>query len=89
MFDDKGASMARRQDVERGYRVYNTDVLRFPHERNEINRDFLGRSVGFEIADRACALDIDDEWDFRLVESIITKSPDLVSAFLPQARGGD
>lgn len=81
-FEDHGASMARRQDMGSNYRVYNTDVFRFPKSKDQVSKDFLGRKIGFEVANKICALDIDDESDFELVESIVVNSRDLVSDYL-------
>ena len=68
-FEDNGASMIRRQDVGIGYKVFSTDVIRF--KGNDFNDDFLGRNVGAVVTNKLCGLDIDDEFDFQLVKSIL------------------
>ncbi|MDB4790214.1 acylneuraminate cytidylyltransferase family protein [Akkermansiaceae bacterium] len=82
VFNDGGASMIRRQDIGSTYKVYSTDVFRFPKSVREINNSFLGSNIGYEVAHKTCGLDIDDEWDIQLVESIVANCPDLVMDFL-------
>ena len=68
-FDDRGKSMIRRQDIGTFYKVFSTDIFRFNQEN--LNNDFLGRNViGLPIS-KICGLDIDDETDFKIIESIV------------------
>lgn len=69
-FDDLGGrSMIRRQDVKPAYKVFSLDVFRAS------NRDsspyFLGNRVGFEVIPKICGLDIDDEFDWHMVENLL------------------
>jgi CMP-N,N'-diacetyllegionaminic acid synthase len=79
-FDDEGKSMIRRQDIGTRYKVFSTDVFR----ADEFNttEDFLGRHVAAVPINKICGLDIDDEFDFRLVESLITNCYGLVKEYL-------
>lgn len=79
-FNDQGKSMARRQDVEKSFRVYNTDVFR--GKPKNCSPKFLGDNVGFVIADKICGLDIDDETDFALVSNLIEKNKETVREYL-------
>ena len=81
LFDDHGASMIRRQDVVKAYRVFNTDIFWFP--KGEVSKQFLGDRIGYEVANKICALDIDDESDFKIVETILLNSRELVGDYLP------
>lgn len=87
VFDDKGASMARRQDTGVIYSVYNTDVFPFPATREMVHKDFLGRTIGYEVGNKICSLDIDDSVDFELVRSIMENNPGLVKDFIPSSLG--
>ena len=79
-FDDGEKSMIRRQDIGTRYKVFSTDVFR----ADEFNttEDFLGRHVAAVPINKICGLDIDDEFDFRLVESLITNCYELVKEYL-------
>lgn len=79
-FDDGGRSMIRRQDVGKSYKVFSTDIIRF--DPTKLNQDFLGRNVyGIEI-NKLCGLDIDDDEDFQIIESIVKHNNDLVKDYL-------
>lgn len=80
LFDDHGASMIRRQDVRKAYKVFNTDVFWFP--KRKVSKKFLGDRIGYEVADKICAFDIDDEIDFKIVEAVLTNSTELISQYL-------
>ncbi len=69
IFDDKGRSMIRRQDIEIGYKVYSTDVIRF--KGNKFSENFLGNNVYGKRTDKINGLDIDDLFDFKIVESVM------------------
>lgn len=79
-FDDQSKSMIRRQDIGTHYKVFSTDVIRFNPEN--INDDFLGRNVYGVPINKFCGLDIDDECDFKLVETIIQYNKSLVEKYL-------
>jgi len=68
-FDDHGRSMVRRQDVEKKYRVYNTDVFR--GNPKNCGPAFLGDKVGFVEADGLSGFDIDNEADLAIAEGIM------------------
>jgi CMP-N,N'-diacetyllegionaminic acid synthase len=80
IFDDKGKSMIRRQEVGEFYKVFNTDIIRFNPPKTDA--DFLGRKVYAKVVDKICGLDIDDERDFDIVESIIKYNRELVNEYL-------
>lgn len=80
VFDDKGKSMIRRQDVGVSYKVFSTDVIRF--DPDNISDDFLGRKVYGVVINKMCGLDIDDSEDFQIVESIIKYNKDMVDPYL-------
>lgn len=69
LFNDNNKSMIRRQDMPKGLKVFSTDVIRF--KNNNFDDDFLGRNVYAIETNKLCGLDIDDELDFLIVESII------------------
>lgn len=80
IFDDKGRSMCRRQDTPLCYKVYSTDVFR--GKRGENTADFLGRSIGFIETSKVCGMDIDDEFDWMLVEALLSKQRVAVMQYL-------
>lgn len=75
-FNNGGKSMIRRQDVGLRYKVFSTDVIR-SHDKN-ISDNFLGDNVAAVITNKLCGLDIDDEMDFKIVESIILHNQKLI-----------
>ena len=79
-FDDGGKSMMRRQDMQKSYKVFSTDVFRF--KGNSFGNDFLGRNVYAVETDNTCGLDIDDIFDFEIVRNILEQSSELVSDYL-------
>lgn len=80
-FDDYGCSMVRRQDVQKAYKVFSTDVFRF--DPGKINSNFLGDRVGFVTTNKICGLDIDDIIDFYIVELLILHKEELVREYMP------
>ncbi|MBI2108806.1 MAG: acylneuraminate cytidylyltransferase family protein [Parcubacteria group bacterium] len=68
-FDDQGRSLIRRQEVEKKYRVFNTDVFRGKPKRHD--PDFLGRNVGYVVGHKLCGVDIDDEGDFLIASNLV------------------
>jgi CMP-N-acetylneuraminic acid synthetase len=80
-FDDHGKSMIRRQEIGTRYRVYSTDVIRFPKD-GSVSADFLGRNVAAIVTSKLCGLDIDDITDFEIAEAILLHKPQLVHEYL-------
>ena len=68
-YDDKEKSMVRRQDMIPCFKVFSADVFWFKY--NEFNDDFLGQKTYPVIIDKISGIDIDDELDFQIAESII------------------
>ncbi len=79
-FVDNGKSMMRRQDIVPSYKVFSTDVLRF--KNNILSDDFLGRNIYAVETDSICGFDIDDKFDFEVVENLIEKMPEYVNEYL-------
>lgn len=79
-FNDERKSMIRRQDIGTRYKVFSTDVFRA--DTFDTSEDFLGRRVAGVPINKICGLDIDDEFDFKLVESLIVNSNELVKEYL-------
>ena len=79
-FNDQNKSMIRRQEVPAAYKVFSTDVFR-SHDRVAGDR-FLGDRVGYEVINKICGLDIDDAFDFNLVELLVKHRRDLVNEYL-------
>lgn len=77
-FDDFGKSMIRRQDFGNRYKVFSTDVFRA--DATNTGDDFLGRKVASIITNKLCGLDIDDVFDFEIVENILKYNKKLVNA---------
>jgi len=77
-FPTFGCSMIRRQDVGLAYRVFCTDVFR----GGDASENFLGDSVGAVVADKICGVDIDDEFDFNVAESIIQKMQHRINRYV-------
>jgi CMP-N,N'-diacetyllegionaminic acid synthase len=75
-FDDEGKSMIRRQDVGTRYKVFSTDIIRSKDENTGV--DFLGNNVAAIATNKLCGLDIDDEMDFKIVESILENNKKLI-----------
>ena len=75
-FKDGGKSMIRRQDVGIKYKVFSTDIIRSANKNT--GDDFLGRKVAAVVTNKLCGLDIDDEMDFKIVESIVLNNQDLI-----------
>ena len=77
IFEDNGKSMIRRQDVKTQYKVFSTDVFR--SNKKDISESFLGKKVAAVITNKLCGLDIDDEIDFKIVESIIKNNQKIIN----------
>ncbi|MGV3697902.1 acylneuraminate cytidylyltransferase family protein [Flavobacterium sp.] len=82
-FDDNGKSMMRRQDFGDRYKVFSTDVFRA--DKKNTTDDFLGRKVGAVVTNKLCGLDIDDEFDFQLVENVIKHNKELIDEYIDTA----
>ena len=79
-FNDDGLSMIRRQDIGDKYKVYSTDIIR-SNDRNYSN-DFLGRKIYAKESNKICGLDIDDNIDFEIVQTLIKYRQDLVGKYM-------
>jgi CMP-N,N'-diacetyllegionaminic acid synthase len=79
-FNDGGKSMIRRQDFGERYKVFSTDVFRA--DSRIVSDDFLGRKVGAVITNKLCGLDIDDVFDFNIVENILKYNKSLVDEYI-------
>lgn len=79
-FDDKGKSMMRRQDFGDRYKVFSTDVFRA--DAKNTTDDFLGRKVGAVVTNKLCGLDIDDEFDFQIVENVLKHNKTLIDEYI-------
>ena len=79
-FNDMGKSMIRRQDMESSYKVFSTDVFRF--KGNPFNENFLGNNIKAFISASICGMDIDNEFDFKLVKLLLENYKDDVSEYL-------
>ena len=77
MFEDNGKSMIRRQDIIGQYKVFSTDVFR--SDKKNISDSFLGNRVAAIITNKLCGLDIDDEMDFKIVQSILTNNQQIIN----------
>ncbi|WP_445454318.1 acylneuraminate cytidylyltransferase family protein [Flavobacterium sp. 25HG05S-40] len=82
-FDDHGKSMMRRQDFGDRYKVFSTDVFR-ANQKNTSD-DFLGRKVGAVVTNKLCGLDIDDEFDFQIVENVLKHNKNLIDEYIDAA----
>lgn len=80
-FDDYGRSMVRRQDVQKAYKVFSTDVFRF--DPGNINSNFLGDKVGYVKTNKICGLDVDDIIDFYIIELLILYKKEIVCEYMP------
>lgn len=79
-FDDQGRSMIRRQELGSHYKVFSTDIIRF--KGNDFSNDFLGRKCFAKITDKICGLDIDDEFDFTLVKSLVESNAEVCQDYV-------
>jgi len=79
-FNDCNKSMIRRQDIEKKYRVFNTDVFRGKPKND--GPDFLGRNIGCVIAPKLSGLDIDDEFDLNLISNILESNPGILNEYM-------
>lgn len=77
-FATQGRSMIRRQDVGEAYRVFCTDVFR----GGSSSVDFLGDKVGAVVGDKICGVDIDDEFDLSLAETILRNASGSLGKYL-------
>lgn len=75
-FEDHGKSMIRRQDIGTQYKVYSTDVFRA--DKKDTSDSFLGQKVAAVVTNKLCGLDIDDEMDFKIVESILLNNQKII-----------
>lgn len=75
-FNDFGKSMIRRQDFGNRYKVFSTDVFR--SDTKNTSDDFLGRHVAAVVTNKLCGLDIDDLFDFQVVESVLKYNRTIV-----------
>ncbi len=79
-FDDFGKSMMRRQDFGERFKVFSTDVFRA--DKKNTTDDFLGRKVGAVVTNKLCGLDIDDEFDFQIVENVLKYNKPLINEYI-------
>lgn len=79
-FDDHGKSMIRRQDFGDRYKVFSTDVIRCTDKNT--SDDFLGRNVAAVVTNKLCGLDIDDLFDFNLVESVLKFNAEMIDGYI-------
>lgn len=79
-FDDHGKSMIRRQDFGNRYKVFSTDVFRA--DQKNTGDDFLGRNVAGIITNKLCGLDIDDLFDFQVVESVLKYNRSIINDYI-------
>lgn len=86
-FNDFGKSMMRRQDFGDRYKVFSTDVFRA--DKKNTTDDFLGRKVGAVITNKLCGLDIDDEFDFQMVENILKYNRTIVDEYIDTSYFGN
>ena len=75
-FEDHGKSMIRRQDIGTQYKVFSTDVFRA--DKKDTSDSFLGQKVAAVVTNKLCGLDIDDEMDFKIVESILLNNQKII-----------
>jgi CMP-N,N'-diacetyllegionaminic acid synthase len=76
-FDDKGLSMIRRQDFGQRFKVFSSDVFR--SDISNLGNSFLGNKIGAVVSNKLCGLDIDDSFDFELVQSILLNNKKLIN----------
>jgi CMP-N,N'-diacetyllegionaminic acid synthase len=69
-FPDGGASMVRRQGLAPLYHVFNVEVFRWPSGACPV--DYLGHDVGFAVAPKLCAIDIDTAEDAAIAEALLS-----------------
>ncbi len=86
-FDDFGKSMMRRQDFGDRYKVFSTDVFR--SDKKNTTDDFLGRKVGAVVTNKLCGLDIDDEFDFQIVENVLKYNRELINEYIDTSYFGN
>ncbi|MCF6132714.1 acylneuraminate cytidylyltransferase family protein [Flavobacterium wongokense] len=86
-FDDNGKSMMRRQDFGDRYKVFSTDVFR--SDQKNTTDDFLGRKVGAVVTNKLCGLDIDDEFDFQIVENVLKYNKELINEYIDASYFGN
>lgn len=86
-FDDNGKSMMRRQDFGDRYKVFSTDVFRA--DQKNTTDDFLGRKVGAVVTNKLCGLDIDDEFDFQLVENVLKYNKAIIDEYIDTSYFGN
>ena len=86
-FDDNGKSMMRRQDFGDRYKVFSTDVFRA--DKKNTTDDFLGRKVGAVVTNKLCGLDIDDEFDFQIVENVLKYNRALIDEYIDTSYFGN
>jgi CMP-N-acetylneuraminic acid synthetase len=79
-FDDSGKSMMRRQDFGDRYKVFSSDVFR--SDKKNTTDDFLGRKVGAVVTNKLCGLDIDDEFDFQIVENVLKYNRAIIDEYI-------
>jgi CMP-N,N'-diacetyllegionaminic acid synthase len=86
-FDDLGKSMMRRQDFGDRYKVFSTDVFRA--DKKNTSDDFLGRKVGAVVTNKLCGLDIDDEFDFQIVENVLKYNRSIIDEYIDTSYFGN
>jgi CMP-N-acetylneuraminic acid synthetase len=86
-FDDNGKSMMRRQDFGDRYKVFSTDVFR--SDKKNTTDDFLGRKVGAVVTNKLCGLDIDDEFDFQIVENVLKYNSAIINEYIDASYFGN
>ncbi len=86
-FDDNNKSMMRRQDFGERFKVFSTDVFRA--DKKNTTDDYLGRKVGAVVTNKLCGLDIDDEFDFQIVENIIKHNKEIINEYIDTSYFGN
>jgi len=80
IFDNKGRSMVRRQDMPDAFKVFSTDVFRF--NGNALGKNFLGDNIFPVVTNAICGMDIDNNFDLKMVRNLIDCSPELADEYL-------
>lgn len=78
-FDDGGRSMIRRQEFPATYKVFHTDI--FWYHNIAMQERFLGSRIKAVPVHKICAMDVDGQDDFDMIEAIMASAGPMLKQY--------
>lgn len=82
-FEDGGRSMIRRQEFPATYKVFHTDI--FWYRNIAWGERFLGSRIKAVPVHKICAMDVDGQEDFDMIEAIMSAAGPIVGKYCQPA----